>query len=1289
MAHLSSDWYEQLRGFVGDLRSPTARAEAKIEAAKGLAAIARSDNQNDQMSQQNAIVLAGGGTALVRLLADAAQEALQWWVALAITQLVFANERAIESIVDFSVLRGGGSAMQQAFGSLEGADLERARLEAREHQADEGQVELCVVRTIASVLSNARGYTTDRVKYGCLHIATNMANKHWGAHDVLLHHGVVRLLNPIIRAGNTPALTAAGVALLCCMSYNHKARLRLIKSGVVPGLRAISRSEKRELNAISANIARFNLEGHAASLISALGRGFLARLEAKRQARQRLMKRLSNFFTNAVVWKCFLVWKAFRLDMIEFRAKMRQANALLFNRGLLNGFRALAGYMYHRRAKYEKEDRALDLAQRSLVARNRIFRLFVAYMYKEGPWWKPDAELEALVKEKCSHFLALMSGQWTMLTFDAWKDILVKKHRALKRWKNSALHFAFNLWVEYMCSEGPWWEPTDEVKKQLEAKCSHFMAMLSGDWVKNIFKAWQEATRKNKRAKQRWLNRALSNCFDLWFDDVFVDAAELYMQVQKKCSRVVAMIGGEMRAACFHSWLQHSAKMAKSRRFLLKIQKMPMVNSWENWVLYMCEEGPWWEPGRDLQEKLEEKCGKVLALLSGDLLKLAFGEWASMYKKNKRALLRWKQQSEHHMISMWKDFTAQERDWKRIMRTIARSRVTHHKWEALVDWQYIGQERKYCRDLVRDAISMWQNKPLIHALRSLDEHLAEQKYYREVVARFRRRFEMRPAARCLKCLHEFVERQLHMRQLMKRIKNQHVIQCLTKWLEVVQEAKIALKEQMCSASPLLMRWLKRPMARTYKAWHELYETEKRNRKILERMAYRLRNACVVAAFADWNVFVDVMVAERFEELKAATAAALQSGTMTVLLASLQRQHQNFYRRNVRWNDFVKTYLEDAVKEVTLEEQGLVNDIFHKKQRKKARLQQQPQQQQQLSEQAGARGKKGGAGSVSPSKKGNNKPSYAARFLPHRQAPVQLLPAYLQDGGMGRVAAEQEWSAPPEALSHAHGGSMGAGGVRGVIEEEEDFEWTGVGAGEQQALRHAPVPAARSPDRWGGGGGGKAFADRSRFVRGSGGQIAPSYMLRADASLHELDASVLSPYPCALSCVSLCPAPDASASSLHAHGLHAHGGILQGAGMWGAHDLRQRERELHREQEQGRKQEERRRKQHHLLARSHPEHDEPHRGRGMQRHVAAKGARPGRVSFGGQEERSWQDDEPDQEQPPGLAPFAHERPLDGLLLRACFWPPPSPIFIMRCRSASCSLAALLFSACPAQRVSQVA
>jgi hypothetical protein len=484
---LSSDWYTQLKAFIAELKSPAAGIDTKVEAAKGLAAIARSDNQNDQMSQQNAIVLAGGNDALVRLLAEAKQEALQWWVALALTQLVFGNEQAIDSMIDFSVLGGGRSSMQAAFASLEGAELEQARRNALEHEEVEDQTGVCLVKTIVAILSNARGYTTDRVKYGCLHIATNIANKHWGAHEVLLHHGILHAIGPIVRAGNTPALTAAAVALLCCISYNHKARMRIIRSGVVSAIRAVSRSEKRELNAISANIARHNLEGHAASLIAALGRGFLARVEAKQQARQRLMKRLGHFFSNCVVYKCFLIWRSFRLEMMEFRQKMKQANALLFNRGLLNGFRALLGYMQHRRVKYDKQDRADMLAQRSLTARNMMLRMWVEYMYKHGPWWQPDAELEALVKEKCSHFLALMSGQWTMLTFEAWKDIIVKKHRALKRWKNATLHFGFDLWVEYMCDQGPWWEPEDAVKKLLQEKCAHFLALISGDWKRNCF----------------------------------------------------------------------------------------------------------------------------------------------------------------------------------------------------------------------------------------------------------------------------------------------------------------------------------------------------------------------------------------------------------------------------------------------------------------------------------------------------------------------------------------------------------------------------------------------------------------------------------------------------------------------------------------------------------------------------------------------------------------------------------------------------------------------------------
>jgi len=54
-------------------------------------------------------------------------------------------------------------------------------------------------------------------------------------------------------------------------------------------------------------------------------------------------------------------------------------------------------------------------------------------------------------------------------------------------------------------------------------------------------------------------------------------------------------------------------------------------------------------------------------------------------------------------------------------------------------------------------------------------------------------------------LWEYVQRQMHMRQLMHRIKHHHIVECLTKRNNVVQDARIARQEQMCAKSPMLMR----------------------------------------------------------------------------------------------------------------------------------------------------------------------------------------------------------------------------------------------------------------------------------------------------------------------------------------------------------------------------------------------------------------------------------------------------------------------------------------------------
>jgi hypothetical protein len=47
----------------------------------------------------------------------------------------------------------------------------------------------------------------------------------------------------------------------------------------------------------------------------------------------------------------------------------------------------------------------------------------------------------------------------------------------------------------------------------------------------------------------------------------------------------------------------------------------------------------------------------------------------------------------------------------------------------------------------------------------------------------------------------------------------------------VQETKLALKEQMCAKSPMLMRWLKRPMTLCWAVWKDKFVTEKRNREV--------------------------------------------------------------------------------------------------------------------------------------------------------------------------------------------------------------------------------------------------------------------------------------------------------------------------------------------------------------------------------------------------------------------------------------------------------------------------
>lgn len=327
-----------------------------------------------------------------------------------------------------------------------------------------------------------------------MHILTNIANKCWDVHDIIFMHGAVRRVVPLCKSSNTPALVAAGVGLLCSMSYREGSRSRLIKAGAVRVLEPIARTERADLNSISANIARTNLRRHAASVMVALARGYFERKRLKKEARDRKMRRLAGFMGSLVFYKCFLVWVDFKLMHVEHRKKMNMSVKRLLNRTLIWALQNLSRYVDHRRRKYDQTETALEFAFKSKGCTQMMLAMWKEFMRKDGSWWKPDSELEAHVKNKCASFVALMSGQWLGLTFSAWKEQLQKKHRAMKRWQNSSTYYGFMSWTEYMYTEGAWWEPDDELKRLLDEKCGRFLAAMSGNYMQSAFREWDQVS---------------------------------------------------------------------------------------------------------------------------------------------------------------------------------------------------------------------------------------------------------------------------------------------------------------------------------------------------------------------------------------------------------------------------------------------------------------------------------------------------------------------------------------------------------------------------------------------------------------------------------------------------------------------------------------------------------------------------------------------------------------------------------------------------------------------------
>ena len=139
--------------------------------------------------------------------------------------------------------------------------------------------------------------------------------------------------------------------------------------------------------------------------------------------------------------------------------------------------------------------------------------------------------------------------------------------------------------------------------------------------------------------------------------------------------------------------------------------------------------------------------------------------------------------------------------------------------------------------------------------------------------------------------------------------------CMSTWSSVVHDKKLAEREMAAKNSHVLLRIIKRPMVICFDFWKEWYEGERKDRTIVHRISYRWRNANVVLCFRNWLCFVDSLVEERRETLRAAVLDAIRQGNLLALMQEAKRQQRRYLRGN----------LEDVMKEVLAEEDARIQE----------------------------------------------------------------------------------------------------------------------------------------------------------------------------------------------------------------------------------------------------------------------------------------------------------------------------------------------------------------------------
>ena len=229
------------------------------------------------------------------------------------------------------------------------------------------------------------------------------------------------------------------------------------------------------------------------------------------------------------------------------------------------------------------------------------------------------------------------------------------------------------------------------------------------------------------------------------------------------------------------------------------------------------------------------------------------------------------------------------------------------------------------------------------------------------------------------------------------------------------------------------------------------------------------------------------MARRFEEVKAAVAASLRAGSTATLVARLRREHAGFFRRSVRWEEFARAYIADAMAEVFAEEQGELArpPARRPRSRGRARVRSPPELSPARAALGGALGSAAGAARVAwrwgrgggaPRQVASPPPPYCCPYpCPYctltRRAPRQVAPGYLRRGEAGGAL---RWGGAP-----AGGPELAReGAAEGALALAQRARALAPRRGAGAAARGA---AERASPRGPGGSGGGGFSEMAAAV----------------------------------------------------------------------------------------------------------------------------------------------------------------------------------------------------------------